>query len=291
MKMNFCRGEQLLSSSLDHFRSQAPCSCLADAVKVISLSNARRAELEKDADELTSQLREARAKDFNAGRLFRLEVANAELEKQVNLYKAALEEARGMILSNAQQSLVDLPLQIETLRRDLSATDSALLSAQASRDAAVGELEKLRMQFATFRNFSEIERRRFFDDNAFLRSKVATMPDLIRSSTGTIGSPKSVSNSNGFASIFKSTGRSRSTLAPTVIQFPMPQQAQEQSQQVQQSNSRGAHSNSAELDRFTSGSSRSEPSLERYSDISTATCELNSLIFPVHAVRPAAQST
>jgi hypothetical protein len=257
-------------------------------VKVISLSDARRAELEKDADELKSQLREARAKDFNAGRLFRLEVENAELEKQANLYKAALEEARGMIVSNAQQSLVDLPLQIETLRRDLSDTDAALLSAQASRDAAVAELEKLRLQFATFRNFSEIERRRFFDDNAFLRSKVAKMPDLIRSSTGTMGSPKSDSNSNGFASIFQSTGRSHSTLAPTVSQFPLHQQAQEQHRHVQQSSSRDAHSHSAESERFTSNYTRFAPSLERYSDISTATCELDSLIFPVHAVRPAA---
>jgi hypothetical protein len=39
---------------------------------------------------------------------------------------------------------VELPLEIEGLRRDLRAAECALASAEASRDAAVQELERLR---------------------------------------------------------------------------------------------------------------------------------------------------
>ena len=180
-----------------------PCSSLADAVKVMSLSNTRRVELETNLDEAKLQLREARAKDFNAGRLFRLEIENADLLKQIDLYKVALEEARQLLLSHAHQSHVDLPLQLETLRRDLRSTDAALLSAQASRDAALKELEKLRFQFDAMQLSTETERRRFFCDNVALRSKLATLPDLIRCSSGAVDSHMCESASSNFVSIFK----------------------------------------------------------------------------------------
>ncbi len=175
--------------------SQSPRSSLADALLYISLSDARRAELERDLDEAKSQLREARAKDFNAGRLFRLEIENAGLEKQVELHKTALEEARQLILSNSQQSQVDLPLQIEALRRDLRSTDAALLSAQASRDAAVKEVDTLRFEVGSSRLPSGV------------RTSVSSMnmrlPDLICHKVDDASGPSSDSHSNRFASSFQ----------------------------------------------------------------------------------------
>jgi chromosome segregation ATPase len=191
------------------------CSSLADAVKVMSLSNSRRVKLEMNLDEAKSQLRDARAKDFNAGRLFRLEIENADLHKQIDLYKVALEEARQLLLNQAHQSHVDLPQQLETLRRDLRSTDAALLSAQASRDEALKELEKLRFQFDAMRLSTETERRRFSCDNVALRSKLASLPDLIRSSSGAVDSRMCESASSNFASIFKTTRARRSSLIST----------------------------------------------------------------------------
>jgi hypothetical protein len=123
--------------------SESLFSSLAEAVQVIALSNARRAELENDMEEVKAQLRSAKTKDFNAGRLFRLEIENGEFQRELDLYKSALEEARQQILSNAQHRHVELPLEIESLRRDLRAAESAVASAEASRDAAIQELQRL----------------------------------------------------------------------------------------------------------------------------------------------------
>jgi hypothetical protein len=118
-------------------------SSLADAINVIALSNARRSELEKDLDEARLQLREAKAvsKDFNAGRLFRLEIENAELQRDLGLHKVALEEARQTVLSNIQKANVDLPLQIESLRRDLATAEAALQCAETARDTVLSFYE------------------------------------------------------------------------------------------------------------------------------------------------------
>ena len=185
----------------DNISLMFPCSSLVDAVKVTSLSNTRRVELEMNLDEAKLQLREARAKDFNAGRLFRLEIENADLLKQIDLYKVALEEARQLLLSHAHQSHVDLPLQLETLRRDLRSTDAALLSAQASRDAALKELEKLRFQFDKSKRLSGT----FFSENA----DISKVPDVGCSSSGAVDSHMCESVSSNFGSIFKHAERRR----------------------------------------------------------------------------------
>jgi hypothetical protein len=151
-------------------------------------------------DEAKLQLRDARAKDFNAGRLFRLEIENADLHKDIDLYKVALEEARQLLLTHAHQSHVDLPLQLETLRRDLRSTDAALLSAQASRDAALKELEKLRFQFDASKQLSGV----------YFSGKIGTpkVPDPIRSSSSAVDSHEmSECTSSHFGSIFKHTER------------------------------------------------------------------------------------
>ena len=151
-------------------------------------------------DEAKSQLRDARAKDFNAGRLFRLEIENADLHKEIDLYKVALEEARQLLLSHAHQSHVDLPLQLETLRRDLRSTDAALLSAQASRDAALKELEKLRFQFDASQRLNGT----YFSENA----DIPKVPDLSSSSSGAVDSHEMrESASSNFGSIFKHAER------------------------------------------------------------------------------------
>jgi hypothetical protein len=152
-------------------------------------------------DEAKSQLRDARAKDFNAGRLFRLEIENADLHKQIDLYKVALEEARQLLLNQAHQSHVDLPQQLETLRRDLRSTDAALLSAQASRDEALKELEKLRFQFEASKQLSVT-----FSSGI---SDIPKVPDLC-SSSGAVDSHKTGEcASTHFGSIFKHAERRR----------------------------------------------------------------------------------
>ena len=67
-------------------RTEAHRSSLADAVNVMALSNARRAEVENALDVVRAQVNRDSAKDFNAGRLFRLEIDNADLQKELSLY-------------------------------------------------------------------------------------------------------------------------------------------------------------------------------------------------------------
>jgi hypothetical protein len=142
-------------------------SSLAEAVKALAESNARRAELENELEEARAQLRSAKTKDFNAGRLFRLEIENSEFQRELDLYKGALEDARQQILLNAQQRQVALPLEIESLRHDLSAAESALKCAEASRDAAVQEMERFRLEFNSSM-FSPLSH----------RSATAAVPDM-----------------------------------------------------------------------------------------------------------------
>ncbi len=183
-------------------------SSLAEAVKSLALSNARRAELENDMEEVKAQLRSAKTKDFNAGRLFRLEIENGEFQRELDLYKSALEEARQQILSNAQHRHVELPLEIESLRRDLRAAESAVASAEASRDAAIQELQRLRLAFESFKILADSQQRRLLDDNVSLRSKLATLPRLVRCSAPDISELKSDVGID-FSSIFRSTERNR----------------------------------------------------------------------------------
>ena len=210
-------------------RSETLRSSLSDAVNVMALSNARRAEVENALDVVKSQV--SRDKDFNAGRLFRLEIENADLQKQLILYKVALDEARQQIQSNARLSQVDLPKQIETLRCDLRAAESALLSSEGSRDAALKELERLRFDFSLFKTSTEMQSSRYVHDNALLRSKFAKLPDLLCASTVDNCGQNIHSKSIDFAAIFQA------------IQLPLQDQCE--SQQEQNSEPKNMHDKDA----------------------------------------------
>jgi hypothetical protein len=188
-------------------RTEAHRSSLADAVKASVLSNARQIELQKELDVVRAQVNRASAKDFNAGRLFRLEIDNADLQKELSLYKVALDEARQLIISNAQQSQVDFPKQIETLRGELRAAESALLSSERSRDAALKELDRLRLASGSS-NLSAIAQR-------------FTNPgpdDVMRTSTVSTSSPSIDPNSTSFSAIFQSSMKHRS-VDPSITSF------------------------------------------------------------------------
>ena len=161
-------------------------SSLADAINVIALSNARRSELEKDLDEARLQLREAKAvsKDFNAGRLFRLEIENAELQRDLGLHKVALEEARQTVLSNIQKANVDLPLQIESLRRDLATAEAALQCAETARDFSVQELQAFRLLFSCSNVVSQAGQRSVLKDDVATAGLPSGAIDVACSSDG-----------------------------------------------------------------------------------------------------------
>jgi multidrug efflux pump subunit AcrA (membrane-fusion protein) len=178
----------------------------------MSVSNARRAELENDLEDARAQLRGARTKDFNAGRLFRLEIENGKFQRELDLYKSALEEARQQILSNAQQMNVALPLEIENLRRDLGAAESALKSAEAARDAAVQELESLRYSFDLFKVSTQTQQRRLLNDNAFLR-QLAMLPHFSNATASASIDAKNIVGVD-FESIFTSKKRNHSVPSP-----------------------------------------------------------------------------
>jgi hypothetical protein len=186
-------------------------SSLAEAVKALAESNARRAELENELEEARAQLRSAKTKDFNAGRLFRLEIENSEFQRELDLYKGALEDARQQILLNAQQRQVALPLEIESLRHDLSAAESALKCAEASRDAAVQELERLRYSFDLFKVSTQTQHRQLLNDNASLR-RFALLPRFTEASALGSSDAKSVGGVD-FESIFRSKERNHSVLS------------------------------------------------------------------------------
>ncbi len=162
-------------------------------------------------EEARAQLRSAKSKDFNAGRLFRLEIENTEFQRELDLYKGALEDARQQILSNAQQRHVALPLEIESLRRDLSAAESALKCAEASRDEAVQELERLRYSFDLFKVSTQTQQRQLLNDNASLR-RIAMLPSFTEASASSSRDAKSVGGVD-FESIFRSKERNRSILS------------------------------------------------------------------------------
>jgi len=211
-------------------RTEAHRSSLADAVNVMALSNARRAEVENALDVVRAQVNRDSAKDFNAGRLFRLEIDNADLQKELSLYKVALDEARQLIMSNAQQSQVDLPKQIETLRGELRAAESALLSSERSRDAALKELDRLRFDFSSFKTSTEIQSSRYAHDNALLRSKFAKLPDLMRASPIDNSSPNVHPKSIDFAAIFQATQSPRAGFVVTNCCLPQEEQLEPKSE-------------------------------------------------------------
>jgi hypothetical protein len=211
---------------MPRYLSELSRSALSDAIQVISSSNARRAELEIELDEAASQLREAKSasKNVNSGRLFQLELENADLERELDHHKVALNEARQLVMSSAERNYVEIPLQLESLRQDLITANTALQAAEASRDVAVKELDRLRFTHESSKSATDTQQRRLFEDSIYLRAKLAGLPQLMRSNTSQQPSDDTASSSH-FSDIFKSTDRPRSAVSPASTSAVPPSQA------------------------------------------------------------------